>query len=359
MSLPDGPVYLDHNATSPLLPEVATAMEPWLGSPANPASVHRLGQAAAVAVERARHQVAALLDRDPAGIVFTSGATEANHHALWGLAQLGARTVGVSAIEHPCVEAAVDRSGLRPVPLSVGSEGRIDLTSATEPVDLWVCMAANHETGVVQDVDAAIARGPTHVDATQGAGRVPLTLGKARTVALSSHKLGGPGGMGALSLTDGGPFPAWLGGGSQERGRRAGTVYVAGVVGFGAACELAVSHLHARVARWRELTQRLDMALSALGARSVGSDPRLPNTRCVVFSGIAGESVVQGLDLAGIAVSSGAACASGSVEPSPVLAAMGDPEPDGAVRVSLGPGTTWADLDALLTALPPVLSAWR
>lgn len=354
-------IYLDHNATSPLLAEVHEAMAPWLGVPANLSSVHRAGQAAAAAVERAREQVSALFGGNPAGVVFTSGATEANHTFLRGLRGPGALLV--SAIEHPCVRGAAEASRREVRTLPVGADGRARLPASLEGVRAVSLMAANHETGVIQPVAEARAlcdrEGVAlHVDASQAAGRIPLALGGVAGVVLSSHKLGGPGGVGALVLPDGEPFPPLLTGGAQERGRRAGTVYAAGVVGFGAACAVALRDLDARRALWSGLSGVLRRGLVALGARVVG-EGLLPNTTCVVFDGLRGESLVQALDLRGICVSSGAACASGSAQPSPVLAAMGDPEPAGALRVSLGPDNTAADVDALLQALPEVLAACR
>jgi cysteine desulfurase len=226
-------------------------------------------------------------------------------------------------------------------------------------------MAANHETGVLQPIEsarvAAHAVGALfHVDATQAAGRVPLALAHADGVVLSSHKLGGPGGVGCLILRDGEPFPPLLTGGSLERGRRAGTVNVAGVVGFGEACRLARLHLDERARHTGSLSAVVRHGLLALGVRLVGDPMRcLPNTTCAVFPGIRGEAVVVALDLHGICVSSGAACASGSVEASPVLRAMGDPEPAGGVRISLGPQNEPRDVDALLAVLNRVLGGLR
>lgn len=355
-------IYLDHNATSPLLPEVREAMEPWWGVAGNPASVHRAGQAAAAAVDRAREQVAALVGGDPAGVVFTSGATEANHTYLRGAVQGRPGPVVVSAIEHPCVHGAAEATG-RPVQrLPAGRDGVVRLGDLPGGAALVSLMAANHETGVLQPVAEARRRveGLLHVDATQAAGRVPLDLSGVDGVVLSSHKLGGPGGVGALVLPDGEAFPALLTGGAQERGRRAGTVNTAGVVGFAAACRLARVELDARRERWAALSVRVREAVQGLGGRVVGARDRLlPNTTCAVFPGVAGESLVQALDLRGVCVSSGAACASGSIEPSPVLTAMGDPEPGGALRVSLGPRTTADEVDELVALLPEVLEAIR
>jgi cysteine desulfurase len=361
-------IYLDYNATSPVLPEVLDAMGPWLGVPANPASAHRAGQRAARAVERARAEVAALLESDPAGVVFTSGATEANHLFLRGVVRRDPRRrrVVVSPIEHPSVlaaAAAVAAEGGFADRWSVGSDGVVRTTRVPEDTAAVSLMAANHETGVLQPLTEALARAhdvgaALHVDATQAAGRIPLDV-PADAFVLSSHKLGGPAGVGALVLRDGGPFPALLSGGAQERGRRAGTVNTAGVVGFGEACRLARIALPSRSAATRRLSDALREGLTALGGRLVGAQHRLPNTTCVVFPGLRGETIVQGLDLAGICASSGAACASGSLEPSPVLVAMGDPEPGGGVRFSLGWASTEEDVALALATLPSVLASVR
>jgi len=361
-------IYLDHNATSPLLPEVLEAMRPWLGVPANPASVHRAGQAAATAVERAREEVAALVGGNPAGVVFTSGATEANHTFLRGLVRRRPGRVVVGPIEHPSVLAAAEAvaSGGCPVQrLEVGGDGVARVPDLLPDTVLLSLMAANHETGVLQPLDRARAAARAvgaalHVDATQAAGRVPLHLGDADGVVLSAHKLGGPGGIGALVLPDGTPFPPLLTGGSQERGRRAGTVHTAGAVGFGEACRLARTEVAARRERWEVLSERIRARLRTRGARLVGDPDRLlPNTTCVVFPGLLGESLVQGLDLRGVCVSAGAACASGSLEPSPVLLAMGDPEPEGGLRISLGPRTTAEEVDVFLQVMDEVLENAR
>lgn len=358
-------IYLDHAATSPMSAAVLDAMRPWMGVPANPSSAHRLGQAAAAAVERARDDVAALVGADPRGVVFTSGATEANHLHLRGLGALvGDGAVAVSAIEHPSVHAAVARCGLRRLALDVDADGRITAGALPDDLRVLVWMAANHETGVVQDLDAARALAARtgarlHVDASQAAGKIPVDAQGIDGLVLSAHKLGGPVGVGALVLPTSAPFPA-LFAGAQERGRRAGTVNVAGVVGFAAACAVARVERAARATRIAAARDRLEAALVAAGARVVGArSPRLPGTSCVVFPGLRGETVVQALDLAGFCVSSGAACASGSSEPSPVLRAMGDPEPAGAVRFSLGPGTTAAEVDAVVAALPEVARRLR
>lgn len=341
-------------------------MDPWLGVPGNPASVHRAGQAAAMAVDRAREQVAALVGAEASGVIFTSGATEANHTFLRGV-ESGGRVV-VSPIEHPSVHGAcamlADR-GHAIEHLRVGADGVVLLPDAL-PADttLVSLMMANHETGVIQPVQtaAALARArgaKLHVDATQAAGRLPIDV-DADGIVLSAHKMGGPGGIGALVLRDGQPYPALLTGGSQERGRRAGTVHTAAAVGFGAACALASSDLEERTARMRALSQRVHDAVRALGGRIVGATAaRVPNTTCCVFPGILGETLVQALDLRGVCVSSGAACASGSLEPSPVLLAMGHPQPDGALRISVGPTTEADEVQRGLRVLADVVATLR
>lgn len=364
-------IYLDHNATSPLLPEVLQAMQPWLGVPANPASPHRTGQAAAAAVERAREQVATLVGGVPEGVVFTSGATEANHLFVRGAlaaAGGGARPElrwRAAPIEHPCVTAALAQWGAVGDPLPVRPNGTVDLDGLEADLVGLSLMAANHETGVIQPV--AQARALTralgavlHVDATQAAGRIPLQLGEVDGVVLSGHKLGGPAGTGALVLRDGEPFAPLLSGGGQERGRRAGTVNTAGVVGLGHACAIAHRDLAHRTERWTALRDRLEAGLRDLGARVVGAAaPRVPNTTCAIFGDLRAESLVQALDLHGLCVSAGAACSSGSLQASPVLTAMGDPNPEGGLRVSLGPSSQPDDVEALLAALPQVLETAR
>lgn len=360
-------IYLDHNATSPLLPEVLEAMRPWLGVPANPASPHRLGQAAAAAVEGAREGVAALLGGRPEGVIFTSGATEANHLFLRGAATLSNRRWWwASPIEHPCVHDALARAtDLTVEHLPIRPDGRCEIPTLPSDLAGLSLMAANHETGVLQPLLQARAATRAvgallHIDATQAAGRVPLDLSDADGVVLSGHKLGGPAGTGALLLPDGEPFPPLFGGGGQERGRRAGTVNTAGVVGLGEACRLALAELEERARVWASLREELESGLRALGGRIIGDQvERVPNTTCVVFEGLRAESLVQGLDLLGICASAGAACSSGSLEPSPVLTAMGEPEPEGGLRLSLGPRSEHADIGAVLRALPEVLNAAR
>ena len=357
-------IYLDHNATSPMLPEVKAAMESWWGVPANPASIHRAGQGAYAAVERAREQVAELVGGNASGVIFTSGATEANHTFLRALPLLDPRRgLHVNRIEHPSVLAAASwlhkQHGYTLLWGSVDEWGRVHQAVHSDAAAVTI-QAANHETGAVQSAPSASGQVLTHVDATQAAGRLRLTLGDVDGVTLSAHKLGGPPGIGALILKTGDAFPPLLSGGGQERGRRAGTVPTALAVGFGVACELAAARLDERRASWLPLREQLDAALQAAGGRVAGlgsPHQRLPQTSCAVFEGVVGETLVQALDLRGFCVSAGAACASGSLSPSPVLRAMGLEPADGAIRVSLGPASTEAEVSAFCTVLAQVVPA--
>lgn len=374
-------IYLDHAATSPMRPEVAEAMASWWGIPANPASVHRAGQRAAAALEDARRQVAVLVGGRPEGVVFTSGATEANHLFIAGAARRAAvdrRRWVRSPIEHPCVGGATDRlaeAGWTIDRLPVDGAGVCSVPDLPPDAAGLSLMAANHETGVRQPVERALEAARAvgavlHVDATQAAGKVPLDLGGVDGVVLSGHKLGGPPGIGALILPDGEPFPAMFPGGAQERGRRPGTVPTALAVGFGVACALALKSMEQRREQLQYLRWILEGGLAEMGARIVGGpesepDPspegssRIPGITLAIFDGVRGESLVQALDLQGLCLSSGAACASGSLEASPVLTAMGDPSPSGGLRVSLGWSSTQSDVEGLLETLPAVLAGVR
>ncbi len=337
-------IYLDHNATSPLRPAALEAMIPWLGAAANPFSAHALGRAAAAAVDRARGQVAALAGWHREGVYFTSGATEANTTALsrgrWR----------VSAVEHPSVLVWGD--GVVPV----DDRGRVVLDGLVDALEGYTglsVMLANNETGVVEPIAelAALARRAgvlLHVDASQAPGRIPLRV-DADFVTLSAHKFGGPQGVGALLVRPGRAPEPLLRGGPQERGRRAGTPNVAGIVGMGAAAACVFDAM--RPAR----RDRLEAGLVALGGRVAGAGAdRLPNTTCVAFNGIEAADLVMALDLEGVAVSAGSACASGSPEPSHVLRAMGFV--GSAVRFSLGPDTTDAEVDTATDSVARVLA---
>jgi cysteine desulfurase len=337
------PIYLDYNATAPLKQVAIAAVSAALAETGNASSVHRFGRLARRAVETAREQVAALVNALPAQVVFTASGTEANNLAL---AQAG-RLV-VSAVEHDSVlqvagngaHIAVDRDGV----VDLASLERL-LSREPEPAVVAV-MLANNETGVIQPV-AEVARiahahgALVHCDAAQAAGKIAIDMAAlgADTLTLSAHKFGGPQGVGALVVADNVALRPLLLGGGQERGRRAGTENVAGIAGFGAAAQAVADDLPRmeQVARWRD-TMEAQIRSAAPAAVVFGDRARrLPNTSCVAMPGVAAETQVMALDLAGIAVSAGSACSSGKVKASQVLQAMGAEALAGsAVRVSAG-----------------------
>ncbi len=354
-------IYLDHNATTPLAPEVLEAMTAALRDlGGNPSSTHAAGRTAREAVERARAEVAALIGATAEEIVFTSGGTEANDLAVRGTAAATGRRHAVSTpLEHPSVLGPL--AGTDASWLPVGPQGELDpetLPPLLRPDTALLAVAlANHEIGNVTDVAAfaAIARAANvavHSDAVQAAGKIPIDVGAlgVDTLSLSAHKLYGPKGIGALFIRRGARLEPVLRGGHQERERRAGTENVAGIVGFGVAARLARAALAedaARIARLRErLAERL---LEIPGARRNGNAARaLPGTLNVELPGAPGQLVAAALDLDGICVSTGSACSSASLQPSPVLLALGrSREAAGAaLRFGLGRGTTEADVDA-------------
>ena len=363
-------IYLDHNATTPLDARVLEAMLPWLHMAGNPSSVHRAGRDARQAIDRAREQVAALVGARPEQVVFTSGGTEANNAALYGLAAgRSGGVIAISAVEHASLIGPAQRlaaEGWRLESIAVDVQGRVGMDALAAVLDhrpaLVSVMWANNETGVIQPVAELAAQVREsgcmfHTDAVQAAGKLEIDFAAsgAHLMSLSAHKLYGPKGVGALVIDKRlEPAPLLVGGG-QEKGRRAGTENVAGIVGFGAAAELAVTEMPERAARQHELRQRLEQGLAGIeGVTLFGREAeRLPNTVQFALAGMDGETLVMQLDRAGIAVSSGSACASGSTEPSHVLLAMGvAPEvARGAVRVSIGKDTTAADIDACITAV--------
>ena len=367
-------IYLDHNATAPLGPEVREAMLPFLGPPANPSSAHREGARARSALETARAEVAALVGAAPAEIVFTSGATEANNLALRGTAAgLGIVT---TAIEHASVLETARAVGAPLSVVPVDREGRVDAGQVVAACDAATRLVsvglANGEVGSLAPVAAITAglRGNgilAHSDAAQAAGRLPLDVAALGVdlLSLSAHKLGGPAGVGALWLRRGVALAAQTTGGSQERGRRAGTENVAAIVGFGVAAARARAELAANAAAAARLVERLWTGLRTrvpgVVRNGPADGPRLPNTLNVSFPGAAGESLLVLLDLAGVAVSLGSACAAGAAEPSHVLLAMGrdrDAARNG-VRFSVGPSTTAADIDRVLELLPALVAQAR
>lgn len=361
-------IYLDHNATTPLGPAARAAIAAALDgarTPGNPSSIHAEGRAARDPIERARNQVAALLGRPREDVVFTSGGTEANALGVLGLAASieragGPRVVVASPVDHPSLRGAVAALAAR------GWDVRLAVDPATALAGAGLVAAAvvNHELGTRLAAGALIAAAHAagariHLDAVQAAGKLPLgELAAADAVAISAHKLGGPQGVGALALADPDALPL-VDGGHQERGRRAGTENALGIVGFGAAAAAVDLAAWPAVAA---LGDDFERALVALGARIHGADqPRIGGTINAGFPGARGESVVVALDLAGIAVSTGAACTSGSVQPSPVLLALGYPDGEAreAVRFSLGRTTTAAELATVIAALPAIVARAR
>ncbi len=360
-------MYLDHNASAPVLPAAAQAAAEWMLGPAgNASSVHAAGRRARAAVERARRQVASALGGSPRELVFTSGATEALHLAVCGLVPVGGHVVA-SAVEHPALFGACAVAEARITRIPVDQAGRVrpdDFAAATRPDTALVClMAAQNETGnvyPVAEVARVVAPVPVLCDAVQAVGRRPLdvsTLG-ARLVVVSSHKLGGPQGAGALWVRAGTSLRPVLAGGPQERGRRAGTENVAALVGFGVAAEAIPDRLSAmaRVAAMR------DAVRAALEATVVlHGTPELPNTLSFRVPGIEGDVLLAALDLEGVCISSGSACSSGAVEPSPVLRALGlsEDEARGGLRVSLGPETTEAEVERFMDVFTRVVERTR
>jgi cysteine desulfurase len=368
--------YFDWNATTPLRVEAKEAMAEALAVAGNPSSVHAEGRAARRVVEYAREQVAALVGAKPSDVFFTSSGTEANMLALTPAVQTPNEKqprdkLLISAIEHSSVRAGGRFSRQAVVEVPVDAAGRVDLAALKHALNgisrpLVSIMLANNETGVIQPVAEAAsivhaAGGLLHVDAIQAAGRISVDIGAldADFLTLSAHKIGGPKGVGALVRRDDTLHIAdpLIRGGGQERGLRAGTENVAGIAAFGAAAAAAHGGFGSEAGRMRALRDKLEAGIVAISPRAVifgfGAD-RLPNTTLFAVEGLKAETAVIAFDLEGIAVSSGAACSSGKVQPSHVLAAMGVSPVllRGAVRVSLG----WTTEE---TGVERFLNAWR
>ncbi len=377
-------VYLDNNATTPVLPEVLDAMRPYFGEHfGNASSIHHHGQETRAAVERARESVAALLGCRASEVVFTSGGTEADNLAIFGLANFGSGPgdhVITSTIEHhavlnACKQLAKYRDGYRGMTgcevayIPVDGRGLVDPADVKRAIrpntKLIAIMLANNETGVLQPVAeigriAAEAGIYFHTDAVQAAGKIAIDVNQigCDLLTISGHKMHGPLGVGALYVRKGTQLEPMLYGGSHERSRRAGTENVPGIVGLGKAAELAIAGFERgddrKMAAARDHLEKELLEIEATGLNGAGSSgepaPRVPNTTNIYFDGIEGEALVIALDLKGLAVSTGAACSSGAIEPSHVLTAMGL-RPDRAkasIRFSLGKQNTAEDVDFAL-----------
>jgi cysteine desulfurase len=365
-------IYLDYNATAPLLPAVRAAMAPYLAEEfGNPSSVHRAGARARTVVEAARRTIAEHVGARPAEVVFTSGGTESNNWALFGRVLPERRPhLVVAAVEHASVLAPareLERRGAVVTVLGVDGAGRVDpaaLAAAVRPDTALVSIGwANNEIGTVQDVAelaAVCGRASVcfHVDAVQALGKIPVDAGCADLCSLSAHKLGGPKGIGALIVRRDVTLQPLFFGGPQERGRRAGTENVAAIVGFAAAVRTTAIPAEIETLRerlWAGLAEIPDVIRNSPAAGC------LPNTLNVSFAGVAGEAVVAALDLEGIAVSAGSACAAGASEPSHVLRALGRDAcaaRDG-VRFSLGAATTAAEIARTVEVVRAVIARAR
>lgn len=350
-------LYLDHNATTRVRPEAHAAVVRALETLGNPSSIHAAGRRARSMLETARNDVAALIAAPASTVIFLSGGTEANALAVESAVATGSRRLIVSAVEHDSVRETARESGAAVEILPVTADGTADLAWLRERLSRWdaadgrpfvALMLANNETGVIQPVAeaAAIVRaseGWLHVDAVQAAGKIAVDsrgLG-ADTLAVSAHKLGGPMGVGALTFGPRATLVRRQHGGGQERGRRSGTENIPGIAGFGAAAAAAAARPVSDASGRDAAAARL----KAAGAVVMGEGaPRLPNTLCVAMAGWESDRQVMALDLAGVMVSAGAACSSGKVKASPVLAAMGQGDLAGcAIRVSGGWDTTPGD----------------
>jgi cysteine desulfurase len=367
-------IYLDYNATAPLVEAARRAMTEAMAEattdPGNPSSIHAEGRKARDRVERARAHVAALAGRPREQIVLTSGGSEANALGVLALAAHAERAgrprvVATSPLEHPSLAGAVAelvRRGWAVEILPVDGDGRIGV-GTTDSIGLCAVAAVNHELGTTLDPGVlawARSRGAViHVDAVQAAGKLALASLDADSLALSAHKLGGPQGTGAVAIALDSALPV-VAAGHQERGRRGGTENAIGIAGFGAAAAAVDVGAWPAVA---ELGARLERGLAAIpGVRIHGAGaPRTGGTVNAGFSGAYGDAIVIALDLAGIAVSTGAACTSGSIEPSPVLLGLGQTPAQAreAVRFSLGLGTTADQIDEVLGRLPAIVSRAR
>jgi cysteine desulfurase len=376
-------VYLDYNATAPPAPEVVGVLTQVVRDHVgNPSSVHAFGQRAKALIDDARQEVAALIDADPTEIVFTAGGTEADNLALRGAADaLDAgprRRLVTTGLEHEAVlntAKALERRGWQVTRLHTSESGIVEPAALRQAIGndtaLVSVMHANNEVGTIQPVAelAAIARehgAVFHTDAVQSVGKIPVSVRELGVdlLALSAHKFGGPMGAGALYVRRGVRLLPYLTGGRQERNRRAGTENVPAIAGLGVAASVVRGKLATEAPRLRRLRDRLEAEILRLvPGTAVNGDrtSRVPNTTNIGFDGIEAESLLIALDLEGIAVSTGSACSSGSLEPSHVLRAMGLPitRARNSLRFSLGAGSTDADVDAVIAVLPGLVTKLR
>jgi cysteine desulfurase len=372
-------IYFDNNATTPLLPKVFEAMRPYLlESFGNASSIHQQGQQAKAAVEAAREQVAELLCARPSEIIFTSGGTEGDNLALFGLLAAGDHLISSSIEHHAVINSCkrLEEMGVAVTCVACGSDGVVrpeDVRAALRPeTKLISVMMANNETGALQKVEeiGAIAREADvyfHTDAVQAAGKVPIDVERigCDLLTITAHKMHGPQGVGALFVRRATLLRAMMLGGQHERGRRAGTENLAGIVGMGKAAELAMEWLAEGCAEHMSaLRNRIEQTiLGTLEGTRVNSAAaaRVPNTSSVIFDGIEGEAFVIAMDLKGISVSTGAACSSGAIEPSHVLTAMGltPEEAHASIRFSLGKQNTEEEVEYVLARVPEVVEKLR
>jgi len=381
-------VYLDNSATTAMAAEVIASMLPYFSDEmGNAQSVHSFGQRAKAAVEKARREVAALINAAPAEIVFLSGGTEADNLAIRGVAEAHGdhgRHIITTRIEHPAVLAtcaALEAKGYRVTYLSVSRNGIVSTDDVRQAISddtiLVSVMLANNETGTIQPIEEvaalvteARARGLDHLhfhtDAVQAVGKVPVNVNRLGVdlLSLSGHKFHGPKGIGALYVRKGTRLTKLLYGGHHERDRRAGTENVPGIVGLGRAAELARTQLDERISRMRGLRDYIEQqVISRFPGVRVNGDKqqRVPNVSNMSFNGVDGESLLIALDLKGIAVSTGSACASGSLEPSHVLQALGltREEVRGSLRISLGAYTTLEEIDYAVSVLGDTVTRLR
>ncbi|MGJ8619917.1 MAG: cysteine desulfurase family protein [Methylophilaceae bacterium] len=371
-------VYFDHNSTTALKPAVLEAMLPFMANQhGNPTSQHSYGRHARDAIEQARRQVAQAVGAQASQVVFTASGTEANNFAITGIASnLEKAQLLSSSIEHPCVSRpalAMQQYGWKTNTIKVDSNCQLDfddLQSKLEaPTSLISCMLANNETGAIQDVKKVVAfaaknKTLVHTDAVQALGKMHIDFTELgiHAMTISSHKIGGPLGAGALVLNKRVDIQPLLYGGGQEKGLRSGTENIAAIVGFGVACELATATVSDFVSHTKALRQRLEAGLLSMNATIFAQQAeRLPNTSFFAFNNIEGETLVTALDKLGFAVASGSACSSASSEPSHVLLAM-DVDDDlarGAIRVSLSSSNTQEQIDKFLIALKQALQDLR